>query len=233
MRARLAVVGAAAAGTLVLGAAGAVAIPALAADTTPAPSPEATADGPDRTAKRAEAITQALAGLVRAGTISQAQADAVAAELAGSQALRGPGGRHGGPGRGLLGGEEVAAAAAGALGLQADALRDRLRAGETLKAIAEAQGKDLDAVVAAVVAAVEKRIAAEVTAGRLTQARADEIRSRLAERVRALAEQGRPARPDGGRGWGHRGGDTDRDGDSDRDGNAPTPTPSASATPTT
>ena len=163
-----------------LGIAG-VAGAALAA---PALSYAATGDG-TALEERVASLRDALQGLVQDGTITQSQADEVATTLA----ERGPLGRHGhgggGPG-GPGGGREVVAAAE-ALGLTEDELRTAAREGTTLAELAEREGVETSAVVAAMTAAAQEHLAEEVAEGDLTQAEADarlaELETRIAERV--------------------------------------------------
>ena len=127
--------------------------------------------------------------------ITKAQADAMKARVqAGEYNFfshgprgndgRGPGasGRDGGPnGRGTPGGDRmtgggaaVTDAAAKALGLTSEALHTQLKAGKTISEIAAAQKVDVKTVQAAVIAAFKTQLEADVKAGKLTQAQADE-----------------------------------------------------------
>jgi polyhydroxyalkanoate synthesis regulator phasin len=140
-----------------------------------------------------ERITEALSGLVDDGSITQEQADEVAATLAES-GLGGPGGRGGhGPGMDL-------AAAAEALGMSEEDLRTALEAdGATLAQVAEDQSVEVDTLVDALVAAGEERIADAVADGRITQEEADErladLEARITERIESPLPE-RPQRPD-------------------------------------
>jgi hypothetical protein len=96
------------------------------------------------------------------------------------------GGRDGGPG--MMGGErgmggmgfQVATleAAAKALGITATDLETQLRSGQTITQIATAKNVPVKTVQDAVIAALQTQLAAEVKAGRLTQAQADEMLAR-------------------------------------------------------
>ncbi|HEU0104383.1 MAG TPA: hypothetical protein VFR07_18900 [Mycobacteriales bacterium] len=141
---------------------------------------------------RVDRLQQALSGLVTDGTLTQAQADKVATTLDSSDALRGPGG-HGGPG-GRGGGRDLATAAT-ALGVTQDELRTALQDGKTLAQVAADKGVDVDTLVNALVEAEKTRIAEQVTAGRLTQAQADERLADLTERVTDRVNSTRPDRP--------------------------------------
>lgn len=163
------------------GLAVAVAVPAL-ADT----------DGSRTTA--VERITEVLSGLVEDGSLTQEQADEVAATL-GEAGIGARGGHHGG--RLDLG------AAATALDMTEEELRTALEAeGATLAQVAEDQGVEVEALVDALVQAHEERIAQAVEDGRLTQEQADERLADLEERVTERVTTARPDRPMGG---GHRG----------------------------
>ena len=85
------------------------------------------------------------------------------------------------PGR--LGGLE---AAASYLGLTEDELHDQLRGGDTLADIAKEEGKSVDGLVQAMVAAAKKELDAAVASGRLTQERADMFQQGLDERTTDL-----------------------------------------------
>lgn len=179
---------AATAGALSLGGL-AVAVPAL-------------ADGGNAGGSAVERITDALAGLVSDGSITQEQADEVASTLseAGIGQGHGPGGFRGGP---------DLSAAATALGMTEDELRTALRTeGTTLADVAEQQGVAVDTLVDALVAAAEERIADAVEDGRLTQEQADERLADLEERISERVESALPAPGERGRGGpGDRGGD--------------------------
>ena len=83
------------------------------------------------------------------------------------------GGRDGGPG---MGGYQIAAleAAAKALGMTATDLEAQFRAGQTLEQIATAKKVAVKTVQDAVIAALQTQLAADVKAGKITQAQADQ-----------------------------------------------------------
>ena len=168
------------AGVLTLGGLG-VAVPAL-------------ADEGGSPGSAIDRITEALSGLVSDGSLTQEQADEVAATL--DEAGMGHGGGHHGGGHGgdgpggggPGGGGPGLSAAATALGMSEDELRSALGAdGTTLADVAEEQGVAVDTLVDALVAAQQDRIAAAVEDGRLTQEQADErladLQTRVTERV--------------------------------------------------
>ena len=171
------------AGVLALGGGLAFAVPALAGDET--------------STTREDRIRDALAGLVEDGSITDAQADEVATTLAGS----GLGGHGHGGGRLDL------SAAATALGMTEDELREALQADDTsLADVAGQQGVEVDALVDALVAAQQERIDQAVEDGDLTQEQADERLADLVERVTEAVNSDD---------WGHHGpgGRGDRDGE--------------------
>lgn len=154
------------AGVLTLGGGLAFAVPALADDET--------------ATTREDRIRDALADLVEDGSITAEQADEVASTLA-DVALGGPGGHGGGFRPGL-------SAAAAALDMTEDELREALQADDTsLADVAEAQGVEVDVLVDALVAEAQERIAQAVEDGDLTQEEADErladLEARITERV--------------------------------------------------
>jgi len=168
-------------------------------------APTAEAGAGDASSDRLQAITDELADLVADGTITQDQADEVAAALAESDALRpgGPGGPDGPDGHGGMVPLDLDVAA-DALGLTPEELRDALATeGTTLADVAEEQGVETATLVDALVAAGEERIEQAVTDGRLTQEQADELRESLPERVAAAIEL--EFRGDRGHGPGRRG----------------------------
>ena len=132
----------------------------------------------DRAAARLTAIKNALKGLVGDGTITQAQADKVASTLAES-GLGGPGG-PGGHGRGGFVSPE---ATAQVVGITVDQLRTEQRSGKTLAQIAAAHGVAKADLIKGLVAAAKTQLAADVKAGRLTQAQADQMTSGLTNRI--------------------------------------------------
>jgi hypothetical protein len=98
----------------------------------------------------------------------------------------GPGGRFG-PRPGFE-------AAAEAIGIEVDALREALQGGQTIAEVAEANGVAGDDVVAAMVADAEERLAQAVADGRITQEQADERTADLESRITALVNGELPLR---------------------------------------
>jgi hypothetical protein len=132
-------------------------------------------------------MASALAPLVSDGTITQAQADAVTAAL---QAAR--------PAPGMRVGHLIADldTAAQAIGIDADALRQALRDGQTLAEVAQANGVEPQAVTDALVSSARTRIADDVAAGRISQEDADrllaDLESHISDVVNGVAPPGPP-----------------------------------------
>jgi polyhydroxyalkanoate synthesis regulator phasin len=131
-------------------------------------------------------VDDALAGLVDNGTITADQATAVADALDAARPERGPGGHRGGPGLD---------AAAEALGLTTDALRQQLEAGSTIAEVAQTAGVDPQTVIDAMVADLAAHLDEEVASGEHTQEEADEKMADATERITDMVNNGRPERP--------------------------------------
>jgi hypothetical protein len=149
-----------------------------------------------------QALENQVDAAVKSGTITQAQATQLKARIeAGQVPLVGLGpaggghglGHHGGPG-----GPGAGLDAAGTyLGLTQSQLQTQLQSGKTLAAIAKAtDGKTVDGLVAALVADAKTHIAADVKAGRLTQAQATQVESDLQQHVTDMVNGTMPQRPD-------------------------------------
>ena len=200
---------------------------AITASTAPA-----TAD-PSKPAARVNAVDDALAKLVKDGTITQTQADAVKKAIQDARPAGGSGGRGHGPraglgGFGLAEGKSVVDAAANALGITSDDLMQQVLNGTTVAKIAESKNVPLNTVVDAAVKEITTNIDAAVTAGTMTQIQADKIKANLTQTVTDFAngkmpfgQRGMPGGK-GGHGWGN---DNDAD---DQPG-----APAAPATPPT
>jgi hypothetical protein len=182
------------AGLLAGGAAGvALGMPALSSaqesPSTTAPAAPAPSDAP----ARGQWMRDALAPLVKDGTIDQTQADAVisALEAAGPKGpgMHDGGMRRGAPGRGLD-------TAATALGISVDELRTALQGGQSIADVAKAKGVDPKVVVDAMVAELKAHLDSEVASGEHTQAEADQILAdatqRITDLVNGQAPQGDP-----------------------------------------
>jgi transposase-like protein len=131
-----------------------------------------------------------LADALKAGRITQAQADQVKAGLqarvtervnaTGGMFPRGPLG-HDGPGAG-----PSLAVAAKTIGVSESELVKALRSGKSIGQVAKQHGVTVQRVVAALVADAKSRLAAAVNAGRLTQQQANTIESTLMQRITTL-----------------------------------------------
>jgi hypothetical protein len=153
----------------------------------------------------AERLRATLDPLVAAGTITQAQEDAVITALTEAGLERGgpggPGGRHGG--RGLD-------AAATALGVTEDELRTALRDGQTLAQVAESKNVPVQTVIDALIAERKTHLDEKVASGDLTQAEADQRLADATTRITDMVNNGGPAKGEG------RGGPPPEDADAGR-----------------
>jgi len=144
-----------------------------------------------------------LAKLVTAGTITQAQSDAILAALNAAHASVGQGGPGRGPGLGgpmgfnLRQDESVVTST---LGITASALESDLAAGKSLATIAGSKTADL---ISALVAAETKEINARVTSGEITQTQATTLISGLQTAVTTAVNATPGTQGFGGPGHGH------------------------------
>lgn len=157
---------------------------------------------------------------VKAGELTQEQADAIKKARAQSGTVLGGPGVHGGPGghgfRGGPGGPGSGRggfgfgfgglrfhtdaggaldAVAKALGIERSALLDQLRDGKSIADVAKDKGKSLDDVKAAVTDAVTKELDARVKDGKLTGAQRDKVLAELKEHLDDLVTLKPPTRP--------------------------------------
>lgn len=160
-----------------------------AGDTTQGDAATQDAGRPDPSEHFAEALTP----LVEAGTITQAQADAVIAALADAGPPQGMGG-HGGPGGGMGHGGPGLDSAAEALGITADELRTALEGGQTIAQVAESKGVDVQTVIDAMLADMKAHLDEEVAAGEHTQEEADQKLADATERITDSVNNGMPER---------------------------------------
>jgi hypothetical protein len=138
-------------------------------------------------------VKDALQELVDAGTITQAQADAVAEKLEESRPEHGPMGGFRGRGPGL-------SVAAEAIGIEESELLEALRSGDTIADVARANDVDVQTVIDAIVADMNTHLDQAVEDGRLTQEQADERKANAAERATDLVNGELPAGGPMGRG---------------------------------
>lgn len=92
-------------------------------------------------------------------------------------------------GYGLMAGGVVMSTAADYIGISDTALATARHDGKSLAQIAVEHGKTAAGLQSAVVAALETRLRAAVTAGTLTQAQADQLRTQLEARVQTMLER--------------------------------------------
>ena len=154
-------------------------------------------------AGKGQAKATVLADLVKAGTITQAQADAISKKFEDLKATMDASraahkadhdARH----------AARDAVVASTLGIDAATIKTRLAAGESLATIA---GTKKDALIAALVAFETKEIDSAVTAGKLTAAQATSMKANLTAHVTAKVERVKgPKGEKGSKGFGHKGG---------------------------
>jgi hypothetical protein len=131
-----------------------------------------------------EAAVARLDEAVESGRLSEEQAKEQI--RSGEAGLPGLGLRGGPPGHhGFAHGPGFLEPAADYLGLDEDTLRERLAAGDSLAEIAEAEGKDADGLVDALVADARARLDQAVEDGRLDEAELDDIVERIRDRTSA------------------------------------------------
>ncbi len=149
--------------------------------------------------KLTDALKQALSdridAQVAAGTLTEAQGTEMKARIAsgefpllGGTGRGGPGGHHG------LADLDTAASY---FGVTEASLRTSLESGDTLADVAKANGKTVEGLVAALTSAAKTRIAADVTAGRLTEAQSTAILADLAGHITDLVNGTIPDPGDG------------------------------------
>ena len=136
----------------------------------------AVASADDR--KGGDKITSLLSSLVSKGTITQSQADAIIqaakdARTAGKVAMD-------------KDRAAIDAVVTSTLGISLEAVKTRLKAGETLAAIA---GDKKAALISAISTEINKQIDAAVTAGKLTTEQAAAQKAKTTERVTKMVEQ--------------------------------------------
>lgn len=135
----------------------------------------------------AERLAALLSTLVAKGTITQAQADAVIAAQAAAKAAHeaGKDARAAGKSIAKRVKGELLTLVSTATGIDTATITTRVKAGESLAAIA---GTKKDALIAALVADHNKRIDAAVTAGTLTAAQATILKTNVVAHVTKLVE---------------------------------------------
>jgi len=132
-----------------------------------------------------------LAEAVSAGKMTQEQADKLkekSSEHARAMVENTHQGRGFGQGMGFAGGYEKNEELLSLLKLDADKLKEELKADKSLAAVAKAQGVSTDDVVALLVEQQEAKLAEAVKAGKLTQEQADKLNENASDRVKAMVE---------------------------------------------
>lgn len=153
-----------------------------------------------------QAMETLLKELVAKGTITQAQADSIAAAIAAAKASVKEDRKVGDKFREFKADRvEKQTLISGIIGLDTATIQSRLKAGESLAQIA---GAKKDALIAALVADQTKRIDAAVTAGTLTAAQATNMKSKVVEHVTAKVNAVGGKHGFGKGGHGHKGGAT-------------------------
>jgi hypothetical protein len=138
-------------------------------------------------------LAAALAALVEDGTLTQAQADAVTAEV--RERIEALPDRPRGPRHPIFrAGLETSAET---IGIEVATLRDALRDGQSIAEVAQASGVDPQAVIDALVAAGNAAIDEAVANGRIDEERAAELRAGLAEHAELFVNRTFRADDDG------------------------------------
>ena len=119
-----------------------------------------------------EKISSILSSLVSNGTITQSQADAITkAAQAAAEVTKGAMKENR---------AKLDSIITSTLGISLESLKTRLKAGESLAAIA---GDKKDALIAALIAELNKQIEAALSAGKITSNQATSLKAKTAERV--------------------------------------------------
>src|SRR6476619_2392009 len=172
-----------------LGAASAGAAVAASQDSSPSSESKAVIDDAAKqlgisSTKLSDALKQALSdrvdAAVAAGRVTKAEGDTLKARI---QSNDFPifGGHRGGPGHHEFLGRLDSAAAY--IGITEAQLRTELESGKSLAQVAQAHGKSVDGLIAALVAAAKDKLDKAVSAGRLTKAQETEMLGLLKDRV--------------------------------------------------
>ena len=175
-----------------LGAASAGAAVAASQDSSPSSESKAVIDDAAKqlgisSSKLSDALKKALSdrvdAAVAAGRVTKAEGDALKARI---QANDFPifGGHRGGGGRHEFLGRLDSAAAY--IGITEAQLRTELENGKSLAQVAQAHGKSVDGLIAALVAAAKDKLDKAVSAGRLTKAQETEMLGLLKDRVTSI-----------------------------------------------
>ena len=133
--------------------------------------------------KGKERLGSALSGLVSNGTITQSQADAINKSLADARTAN----------KVVMDKNHAAklAVITSTLGITEEALKTRMKAGDSLATIA---GANKDALIAALVASKTKEINDALAAGKITADQATKMKANLTTRVTEMVNSSRPPR---------------------------------------
>lgn len=133
--------------------------------------------------KGKERLGSTLSGLVAKGTITQSQADAITNALADARAAN----------KVVMDKNHAAklAVITSTLGITEEALKTRMKAGDSLATIA---GANKDALIAALVASKTKEINDALAAGKITADQATKMKANLTTRVTEMVNSSRPPR---------------------------------------
>lgn len=146
------------------------------------------------------AALERLDSAVAAGRITKEQAEAMRTRIE-SGDFMGPRGMFGGTGmHGLRGPGRHVDAAADYLGLTEAELRDKIVAGQSLAAVAKAQGKSVDGLKQALIADAKTKLDQAFEDGKITAVQRDEMLERLTSRIDDMVNRTGP--PDHGPGFG-------------------------------
>jgi hypothetical protein len=139
-----------------------------------------------------ESAIETIDEAVAAGRLTEEQGERLKERVASTTGFRffGPRGHFGGPCSGRVG--VALDTVAATLNMSIDDLIAELRGGKTLSEIITERGSSVDAVVDALVAEAETRLAEKVADGDITQAQADAILAELPDRLTELIENGLP-----------------------------------------
>jgi hypothetical protein len=143
-----------------------------------------------------QALLNRVDAAVASGRLTKAEGTALKARIqAGDAPLFGGLRGHDGFDHHGFGHDDDLSAASSYLGVSAADLRTQLESGKTLAQVAKSQGKSVDGLVSALVAAKTKELDAAVTAGRLTKAEEQTILAHVKRHVTDEVNGVRPARP--------------------------------------
>lgn len=180
-------------GLLALGGVATIATPIASAQTAEEPSSEVQ--------ERIDSHNERLDALVAAGTITQAQADEITSRFSERAERRSE--RR----------DDFQSAMSELLGISADDLMAAFQDGQSLAEIAAANGVDVQSVINTLVIEANAHLDEKLADGSIDQARADEIRAGLVDRVTARVNGERPGPGErGGRFGGERPGPGERGG---------------------